>query len=474
MSRRTILFAFGLSLAASLAGAGTSLPDRTTLAVTTEGLFVLPASAAGGTNTDALAFRVAAPVSFGYSGAGNDALPSPSVTWVDHTDFLFVATNANVAGPGRLFRVRVDAAGQVLSIAPLATGAFADVEYAAGLDTLFVLDAAGGRVFALFDPVHASGSDVTVWNDKLAPAAAKDLSLDTNTWPFALTVLTSSGFFRVAEGNGAPKLLYANPGFWDKVERHPVHNDFVVLSQGAATFGFAVVNLTNGAVQGTLEANACGPPPSCSPFGAPLDVVTDGRPYASGINGLIVVSKGVPKCCLAGATGPNHVARFPVAWKLPPNDQTTLLTPTPVSGIGGGKPDIDFVRRHARGLTHQGAPATTADGAHRPELAAGLVDRLDADLEGAPPHQLAVLAIHVVWPGHPVPVSALDPLAAPVHAFRVTDGAGAVPYAIDLPSMPGLDGARGVLQWYVRDPSAGPADPPFAWTQRLVYHHGTP
>ncbi len=451
----------------------TNLPDRTTLVATSQGLFIVAPSWAGAHNTDPTALQAAPPADFGFlgPGQGGDVMSSPSVAWVDHTDVVMVSTGANLDGPGHLFRVQLDATLQVTSIVDLATGAFTDIEYSPGLDTLYLLDKQNGRVHALFDPVHASGAALTLFNDQLVPGEPKDMALDTIGWPFALTVLSGSGFWRVREAGAVPLLEHESSGVWDKVERHPVENDYAVLSQGGNTFGLAVLDLLTNSVSGTLEANACGPPPSCEPFLGPLDFVHDDRGSDGNVRGFVAVSNAAG-CCFAQATGKNHVARFPLAWSLPPSpDELALYTPTPVSGITGSKADLDHVRVDARGLTHQGWPQWTSDGTWRPVIAPSVGQGLTATLTNAPPGVLAVLSLHALLPGHPVPVNQLEPGTATWFFSSVTDAAGSVPTVLPLPDDPALNGVRAVLRWYVGDPSAGGAYQP---TQRVVYHHGTP
>lgn len=460
----TIALALGPGLQAQA-----SLPDRTTVVATTQGLFVVPPNAEGTINTDPLALQVATPADFG----GTTSISTPSVAWIDYSNTLMVTTGVS------LFRVTLTATGQVSFIQHVADGSFTDIEYSAGMDTLFLLDAAAGTVHSLFSPGNAANNTLSLWNDTLVPGDAIDLAITRRPWPFSLEVLAHSGFLRLREAGLPPKLDYTHNDQWVAHDTMPGNNVRYVADGNTHNFGMAFINGMDNSINGAAVSNACHFPPIMPfiPFLQPLDIASEGRNPDVGFAGMVVITNTInPAGCLNHAQGPNHVGRFPTAWPVfNPISEVHLLTPHPASGIAGSQPDIDHIRIGSRGVTPQGWPKWTADHAFRPEMKQKISGDLILGVRRAPPGQLAALVLHVILPGQSVPISTLTPENADAISLHVTSQDGQVPLDILLPADPIMNGARAVVQWYVKDPSAvAGSDPAFVNSQRVVYNHGAP
>jgi hypothetical protein len=452
----TVLVAAAAVLAAPLAapaGAQVPLREATTLAVSNQGLYVVPSSASGTVNVDEHAFRVATPADFGL-----DQLTGARLDQVAGTGVVMVGTTSSPAGPGHLHRVTLaagpgPAGARVAALETLAEGDVRDVAYSAAMDVLYVLDAQQGAVLGLPDPAHAGGRALAVVNDSLpAGAGARSLALLPGKVPFALLVLDDTAFWRVPVDGSPAQVLYGNTVL-ELVTNHPWLDEWYTLHAGTSTFGLPLVNLLTGKVFGALQANLAGPGSTCEPATGPVSFDCD--PRADGtLAGLVVIANAVAPCWSGVPQGKNHVLRFPIAQALGTTGFPVLHTPTPVAGIGGTKPDVAFVRLRVPEIASVGTPSPAPGSPFAPEAGFSIVAGVPrVTLKGGPPSAPVTLAVRVVHEGGPV---AFDP---PVH--RVADalipattlpGGGAF-VEFDLPAAQDGGGRRLALQWLLPDGS---------------------
>ncbi|MHC5212453.1 MAG: hypothetical protein ACYTG2_17205 [Planctomycetota bacterium] len=412
------------------------------------GLYVVPFAAAGTQNLDSERFRIAAPADFGL-----DTLTGARVEWLRGTDVVMVSTSASPSEPGHLFRVTlVPGGGGVASLETLVEGNFKDLHYAAALDVLYLLNAAQGQVLALPDPAHADGTALTVANDSLpGGGVARSLAFLPAERPSRLLVLDDTTYWKVPL-NGAPAtLLYENTLF-ERVANHPWLDEWYTLNTGGKTFGLPVINLLTGKVSGTLEANLAGPGSLCKPADAPIHFVSDVRADGS-LQGLVVTTNGVAPCVFGGAAqGKNHVLRFPIAQQVGATGFPVLHTPLPISGIGGTKADLAFVRRNVPEIASVGVAQPATGSPYQPAAGLGIFGgEPRVTLDGGPASSSVTLALRVVQEAGPVgPWPPVHRVATALIPAMTGSGGGAAIF-FDVPASLTGGARRLSLQWVLPD-----------------------
>jgi hypothetical protein len=417
-------------LATSVLNAQNHLREATTIAVSNQGLYVVPFSAAGLPNADPERFRVATPTDFGL-----DVLTGARVEWLRGTDIVMVSTSASPMGPGHLFRVTLQAGGtSVALLETLADGNFTDLVYSAALDVLYVLVAAQGQVLRLDDPAHADGAALALANGTLpAGGVARSLAFLPAERPSRLLVLDDTTYWKVPL-NGAPATVLHGNSLFERVANHPWLPEWYTLTTGAKLFGLPAVNLVSNKIVGVLQANLSGPGSLCEPASAPLHFASDVRADGK-LQGLVVVTDAVNPCALAGvAQGKNHVLRFPIAFSISTTGFPVLHTGVPVSGIGGTKPDIAFVRRYVPEIASTGVAQPSPGSPYKPAAGFGIFGgQPRVTLDGGPPSSTVTLALQVLQ--SPGPVGPLPPVHRVADALlsAVTGPGGGASVVFDVP-----------------------------------------
>jgi hypothetical protein len=448
-------------LLAPAAAAQSHLREATTIAVSNQGLYVVPFTAAGMGNTDPERFRVATPADFGLdplAGGLSGALTGARVEWLRGTDVVMVSTSSSPAGPGHLYRVTLAADGaggtQVAALETLAEGNFVDLHYAAALDVLYLLDAPANHALALYAPAHADGAALSVANDTLpGGGVARSLAFLPAERPSRLLVLDDTTYWKVPL-NGAPAQVLHGNSLFERVENHPWLSEWYTLNTGGKLFGLPVVNLVNNKVIGVLQANLSGPGSLCEPASAPLHFAADVRADGN-LQGLVVLTDSVNPCVFGGAAqGKNHVLRFPIAFGVGTTGFPVLHTGVPVSGIGGTKADIAFVRLNVPEIASVGVAQPAPGSPYKPAAGFGVVGGLPrVTLTDGPSSSAVTLALQVLHA--PGPVGPLPKVARVADAFlpAFTGPGGGAAVTLDVPDAL-LGGARRLaLQWVLPDGS---------------------
>ncbi len=450
---KSICTRVGIALLAlsSALGAQRLLPDHTTVAVTSQGLFVVPRTAVGTSNDVPDLFAVATAEDFGLTGGA--ALHRPRIEWIRNSVLFLVTTKTGPDGPGALYRVALGHDGALRSVEHLRAGDFDDLDYAYALDVLYVLESSAGRVLSLARPDAATGDDLAVWNSNIDVGQGRALAVQDTRHPLEVFVMGSAGIQRAFGGGGVPQ-LFSQSTEWDRIETHATHSDIYALESDLHNFGVMIQSDLPGGVIGVNQSNQTSPSPSdtCHPAHGPQDVVSDMRPESD--RGLIVITDRVHECWMTTPSGPNHLIWFPAFWLATvDHDVPGLLTPVPRSGIAGLHPDIVHVVAAVPDLSHIGWPGTSADGQYRPLVELGFPPNgLSVRLDDAPPTTPALLSIEVVAPGAPLDVFAPLYLADDLSFLLSTDAQGNVGKFLPFPAEGVPAGLRFRFQWTLADP----------------------
>jgi hypothetical protein len=173
------------------------------------------------------------------------------------------------------------------------------------------------------------------------------------------------------------------------------------------------------------------------------------------VQGLVVATNAVSPCVFGGAAqGKNHVLRFPIALAVGTTGFPVLHTPLPISGIGGTKADIAFVRLHIPEIASVGATQPASGSPYTPVAGFGIFGgQPRITLMGGPPSTAVTLALRVVHEAGPVGAGPAVHRVADALLPATTGPAGGAALTFDLPSTL-IGGARRLaLQWVLPDGS---------------------
>ncbi|HZL98918.1 MAG TPA: hypothetical protein VFD43_01585 [Planctomycetota bacterium] len=467
--RCLVAAAAALLAAASVepASAQSTLADQTSVVVTGKGLFLVPPGQP--------AFQVCDSAPF-----GGGTLEAPSVTWINGTN-AFLVTRRDLSGLGGLWRVQLqpDGTGAVQDLTPAIPAAlgrdFADADYSVGLDTLFLLERATGRVLVHLHPAVGGDSGFFPWASLPADVGVS-LAVRGAKHPFSVLVVTATGEVMQVDKHGTSFLNQANNPSWSGVATDPLGGGYYLCSDTADKVVLGKPDFPSGIPQAYISFNTYDFAGPCGPLaGYPLDIALDPR-----TNRVVALAgAAVPSCAFGGvATGKNHVIRLPLVAFGPPGSEPVLLSNAGDSGVVGSHGDLAFVRHGTADITWYGLPGSGA-GTSTPVFGdAGVASALlvgqaaQQELGGAPPLAPAALVLGLV----PLNASLQGQLFGPFpHGLlpATTDAAGAAQVPVALPAVTALTGLRVYMQWWIDDTTT-PASGDLASSQVGIFTIGTP
>jgi hypothetical protein len=462
---RLLLASAVLLVAGSAAVGQSSLADETTVVATGQGLFVIEPGQP--------AIQVFDTTAFG----GGTVVEVPSVTWINGTD-TFLVTRRDLSGHGGLWRVQLlpGGSGAIEDLTPSIPAElgrdFVDADYSVGLDTLFLLERASGRVIVYLHPAINSGAGFSQWASVPADTGVS-LAVRGAQHPFSVLVVQSTGEVMQVDKLGFKYLNQANNPSWSGIATGPLDGRYYLCSDSFDKVVMGKPDLPSGLPQAFIDFNAWG---FCGPLAQfPLDIVLDAR------SNRVVVLTGdfVPACIFGGAaTGKNHVIRLPMVAAGPPGSEPVLLSSTGDSGIVGSHGDIAFVRHGIADITWYGVSGSGA-GTSQPVFS-GLPDSsalivgqaAKAGLEGAPPSAGAALVLGLVPLNLPVQGQLFGPFPK-LLLPAITDAAGEAQASFSVPPVSVLAGVRVYMQWWISDTTT-PAAGDLASSQVGIFTIGTP